>query len=82
MAAPIKTCKRDEQEIWIGNGRLLEGLANGHRACARWVARSPEAKCEGRTSATDHRQGGRESFRGERSQKQKGVWLIAQRMEG
>ena len=82
VAAPVEAGERHEQEIRIDGGRSLEGLANGHRPGASRLARPPEAKSQRRPPANDGRQGGRESFVGERGQKQERVGLVAHRMKG
>ena len=78
VAAPVEAGKRHEQEIGLDDRRVLDGLANGHCACARGLPRPPEAKDERRSPANDDRQGGRESFVGKRCEKQERVRLIAQ----
>ena len=77
VTAPVKARERHEQQIRIDDGRFLERLANRHCGLASWLSRPPTAKNERRPPADNHRQGGRESFLGERGQKQERVGLVA-----
>src|SRR6185437_14855106 len=58
------------------------GLTDRHRARARRLAGTPEAKDERRPAAADDRQGGRIALACERRQKRERVRLVAERMKG